>query len=403
MPTGTGAVTNQLATTPGLLSSPPWLVMVYMAGDNSLTEEMVLALQDLMGEGAKQGNVMVAQFDPGGAGIATQRYVFSGAASAGPVTYAGGAAARPKLDHFQFPEFDGIDSSTGDEATLADFIDWAWDQVPRVSGSNDPQPMQTLLVLSGHGSGTTEDFFMKDDASADALTFEELTDVLKQQVVRHGEKIDVLGLDACYMCMGELAYEVRDGAGILIGPEGLEPAFGWPYRKILAAIQASAQPMDPETLAQTVVREYASHYADYDRAAGRSADMAALRLGQFGAVSAAFANLVSALGDEGVSHDSVLLAHWYAQTYKADQFVDLLDLAWQLKRLLPGQGRVVQACEQIEEALLACVIVSRCSGYAVQYLLWRVGLLPLGKPLPGLSSASVRNGHGVGELPPQSS
>ena len=33
-------------------SNLPWLVMVYMAGDNSLTEEMVLALQDLMLEGA---------------------------------------------------------------------------------------------------------------------------------------------------------------------------------------------------------------------------------------------------------------------------------------------------------------------------------------------------------------
>ncbi len=28
----------------------PWLTMLYMAGDNELTEEMVLALQDLVGE-----------------------------------------------------------------------------------------------------------------------------------------------------------------------------------------------------------------------------------------------------------------------------------------------------------------------------------------------------------------
>ena len=30
--------------------------------------------------------------------------------------------------------------------------------------------MQSLLILSGHGSGTTEDFLMKDEASLDALT-----------------------------------------------------------------------------------------------------------------------------------------------------------------------------------------------------------------------------------------
>ena len=29
----------------------PWLVMVYLAGDNNLSEDMVLALQDLKAEG----------------------------------------------------------------------------------------------------------------------------------------------------------------------------------------------------------------------------------------------------------------------------------------------------------------------------------------------------------------
>jgi len=55
----------------------PWLVMVYMAGDNCLTEEMVLSLQDIMQSGAPHGGIVVAQLDPGGTGIATQRYAFS--------------------------------------------------------------------------------------------------------------------------------------------------------------------------------------------------------------------------------------------------------------------------------------------------------------------------------------
>ena len=37
--------------TPATTSNAPWLVMVYLAGDNNLTEEMVLALQDLAAEG----------------------------------------------------------------------------------------------------------------------------------------------------------------------------------------------------------------------------------------------------------------------------------------------------------------------------------------------------------------
>lgn len=34
-----------------LEKSKPWLVMLYLAGDNTLTEEMVLAMQDLLAEG----------------------------------------------------------------------------------------------------------------------------------------------------------------------------------------------------------------------------------------------------------------------------------------------------------------------------------------------------------------
>ena len=223
----TQTVAQQFTPAAILPSNAPWLIMVYMAGDNNLTEEMVLALQDLMAEGAQKDNVLVAQFDPGGLGIATQRYVFSAAAGAGPVWYLAASPDRPALLQFQDPAFNGVESSTGCKQTLIDFITWARTHVPGAS-SGQPTPMQTLLILSGHGSGTTEDFFMKDEAAADALTFEELAEVLRWHSGKDGARIDVLGLDACYMCMGELAHEVRDDAGILIGPEGLEPSFGWP-------------------------------------------------------------------------------------------------------------------------------------------------------------------------------
>ena len=34
----------------------PWLVMLFLAGDNNLTESMVLALQDLIAEGPPEGD-----------------------------------------------------------------------------------------------------------------------------------------------------------------------------------------------------------------------------------------------------------------------------------------------------------------------------------------------------------
>ena len=335
-------------SSPTQTSNPPWLVMVYMAGDNSLTEEMVLALQDLKAEGPPQDDIIVAQFDPSGTGISTQRYDFTD--SIGKVT----------LDDYRDKTFDGLESNTGSPDTLKAFIKWARDQV------TDGIKRRSLLILSGHGSGTTEDFFMKDEASMDALTFDELHDVLKNVK----PKIDILGLDACYMCMGELAYEIRGDVGILIGPEGLEPAFGWPYRRILAGAKAKrlapgGQPMAPEELADTIVSEYVSHYADYDRAAGRSADLAALRLAEMNAVTRAFKALVAQLDAlPDADHDKILLAHWYAQTYKADQFVDLRDLCVQIQTQLGQDHPAASACEGVKSALDASVIRSGCSGFA---------------------------------------
>ena len=52
-----------------------WLVMLYMAGDNNLTEDMVLALQELTKAGPPYPrDVIVAQLDPHGDGLATARF-----------------------------------------------------------------------------------------------------------------------------------------------------------------------------------------------------------------------------------------------------------------------------------------------------------------------------------------
>ena len=53
--------------TPATGPNVPWLTMLYMAGDNELTEEMVLALQDLVGHPMTESKI-VAQLDPSGIG-----------------------------------------------------------------------------------------------------------------------------------------------------------------------------------------------------------------------------------------------------------------------------------------------------------------------------------------------
>ncbi len=130
------------------------------------------------------------------------------------------------------------------------------------------------------------------------------------------------------MSMGEVAYEIREYADILVGAEGLEPAFGWPYRSPPREGKSPRLPCGPEALASEIVEEYVTHYNDFDRPAGRSADLSAIRLSEMPELVRAFRALVDAAhytttAEDQEGHNKLLLAHWYAQTYKFDQFVDL--------------------------------------------------------------------------------
>jgi len=133
------------------------------------------------------------------------------------------------------------EGNTGNIGTLTEFVKWA------VGNTPDPAT-RYFLIMSGHGSGITDDFFLKDEDSMDSLTIGELRTALKDiaKIIRaktgdRSRKIDIVGMDACLMSMGEIAYEIRKHADVLIAAEGLEAEFGWPYRRILARAQKEAQ------------------------------------------------------------------------------------------------------------------------------------------------------------------
>ena len=81
----------------------PWLVMLYLAGDTNLTDDMVLALQSLADEGLAPGDRVVAQLDPSGTGLATSRFDLTKAKAnqAGPKRAGVSPAMQRRLDEFR--------------------------------------------------------------------------------------------------------------------------------------------------------------------------------------------------------------------------------------------------------------------------------------------------------------
>ena len=138
----------------------------------------------------------------------------------------------------------------------------------------------------------------------------------------------------------------------MISSESFGPRSGWPYGRILEGLtdlldngKGSA-----EDLASVVIKEHVDFYVDYAVTNGMSVDISLMDVEQAGAlhtaVSALAAQLTLALKagklqKQGRGHsdflDQLVLAHWEAQSYNGELYVDLFDFCSCLKdRYNPG-------------------------------------------------------------------
>jgi hypothetical protein len=256
----------------------------------------------------------------------------------------------------------------------------------------DGDSRQHMLVLSGHGAGVSGDFLTDEDPHS-SLMISRLGEILTEACSKKKsseekksskeKKIDILGIDSCLMGMAEVACEVKDHVSFLVGSEGFVNNTGWPYHRVLSVL---AGPGDPKDAAESIVEKYAAFYQDYEMA-GSSTQIAALDLGKLSNLTAAVETLAQALKSalepiaenseqkeleeknserEEVKQtsprtvatdvrDAVILAHWYAQSFKWGEYADLWDFCDQLRRFLPNgkfeEEKAVEYVQRIEDAI----------------------------------------------------
>ena len=338
--------------------------VVYLAGDNNLSEEMVWSLQE-MDTASREPLVrerihVAALFDPRGG--EPRRYDFG--PDAGSLS-----AARP------------VRPPAEDPAELLERL-----VAGMVKG-------RRILVLSGHGSGAASDF-LNDETPASALSVPRLGRILEKT------SIEILGLDSCQMSTVEVGYEVRSSVSYLVASEGPVLNTGWPYRQVLARIAENAA-SSSEAVARAVAGSYIRHYRDYE-IAGVSTDVAVCDLAKIGLVAEAVSELsramtapLSELAGDGLEEafelgelsstdsaskttearafrDAIVLAHWSAQSYKCDRYTDLHDFARQLLRFSagrsgPGMDEVRKAGRRVLDAVEAAVVSSGTTGAELQH------------------------------------
>lgn len=394
-----------------------WTVMVYLAGDNNLSTECMFALTEMKQAALGKHVNVIAQFDPFDLHLPTHRYEIKNrgkkkgfhhdiidrathVGTNGEVRFtnesktAEALAAERKIERklrrtalddanlTASPEQEEIitdDTDTGSPIPLYNFISFCVEKYPAD---------HYLVVLSGHSGGTERDYLLKDESSAGSLTFNELKNVFKR--VKHdlGKPIDILGMDNCLMSMAEICYELRGLAEIVVGCESFSPASGWPYREVLERLakdfvspKGQSGQSVPEAAARAIVKEYVNYYSTY-WIAGLSVTQSALNISKVEELHELIDKLAHVMEQELVAEwqnsrdssaprrqfqDALLLAHWEAQSYNGEQFVDLFDFCDCLEART-GSGTVADACKTVKEFLRSEFVFTSCfCGAAYQY------------------------------------
>ena len=259
-----------------------WTVMVYLAGDNNLSNAGDNDLAEMRTVGSRDDVNIVAQFDNAGE-RGTHRY-------------------RIAKDRGDEKDEALAETDSGAPEVLVEFVRWAAERYPAE---------RYALVLWNHGSGwdplevdriaraveapdytpreagertastlgrvlfrTTwqrilqrptplERAICSDDGSGHSLDTIELARVLDEVTTILGQPLDVLGMDACLMSNLEVAYQVRPYAKFMVASEELEPNDGWPYDAVLAELIANPD-LPTADLAALIVRAYVDSYVADD-------------------------------------------------------------------------------------------------------------------------------------------
>jgi hypothetical protein len=378
-----------------------WTVLVWIAGDNDLDEFGLTDIGEMKRVGSTDDVDVLVQFD-------RARDQQSGAA---PQTRRYHLKRDTNLEDDLVQELG--ETNTGDPAVATDFFAWGMDRCPSE---------KVLAILWNHGSGidetdvydrardrglsverrstpgdsrvprerarriasslfrrslfstTVEDAVESraiayDDTSRDFLDNLELRQVLEQVKERTGRSIDVLGFDACLMNMIEVAYELRDHAGFIVGSEETEPGDGWPYDAVVGTL-ADTPEASPKEVAATLVQRYLDSYTG-DTGITQSAFDLSKADAAAEAVDGLATACIAAL-DTDAGFAAISKAVKNAQRFYLKDFADLGDFCDRVgaEADLADPARAVQAALTGEEGLVAASGhkgsgVERASGAAV--------------------------------------
>jgi hypothetical protein len=352
--------------------APPWLVMLYLAGDDappgpgqaSLSEEFVRLIGRLAQLDENPALALAVLYDgrqPGDGRLLTR----------GP--------DETTLTEHSLPGawVTGGDLNMGSDQQLRDFVLWARQQYPGAERS--------MLAIVGHGDGWSPDFGgdpqpggSKGQASYRGLAIDfagragELTALSTHDTGGPlfntlGQGVDVLFFDACLMGMIETAYEVAPYAQYLVAGQNLLWA-ELPYEHYLAPQNLTGD-TEPDQLARSIVRLYNPSNRSDEPFAIAAVALSGIR--GAGGLTAKVDTLAKGLAEKLPDDQKYALLHAAYQAaqkfdYDAslnidvtDGYVDLVDFVRKLRQQPQLPAELQDEAEAVEAAALAVLLERR--------------------------------------------
>jgi hypothetical protein len=250
-----------------------WTVMIYMNGKNSLEGDALNNFHAMATVGSSDQVAYVAEL-----GRPLKHYTNADSNWSGVYRFYIKKDELP--DPKQAVEAVGSNSiarDMGKAATLADFIRWSKLKYPAE---------HYMLIVWNHGQGYRLQAqalkaaqtlksrsraagplaplggvraVSSDDDTGSILYNSEVEGAIAANFP--GQKLDVLGFDACLMAMAETAYAMAPSTKVMVASEELEPGDGWQYAHWMDKLVANPG-FDGEGLGRIIIDAYKAEYGD---------------------------------------------------------------------------------------------------------------------------------------------
>ncbi len=303
-----------------------WTIMVYMAGDNNLSDDMITSINEIRdianaatseigGLSYDADITFVLEYDTAFPIADTTRYVIS------------------KQQQLEIPKKESLSTSEAVKKLIEDC-------------KTDYPAKKYALIISGHSDAFQGQTLLVDENPPGITGIKELQEKISEGVkALPRKKLDVLAFEGCVMNTLEVMYQFRNTADIWIGSQGSIPNYAWDYRSIVKDLITATKPVDNNEFVRIIIEDVKKFHGKYSFG-GRSVDISACDLSKLPDFVAELGKLTLLLNvslilpildllQSGANFDfmkhpiirMLLSSHWKSQTFMREQAVDLFDFA----------------------------------------------------------------------------